>query len=134
LHLAHQTAAMHLYGPFSETHIASDLFAKAALRDLNHDLALALGQRFKTFPEFRQSLFTFPPRTIASEADLNGIKKVLVTERLRQELNGPTFHGLHRHGNVPMPCDEDDREVPVGRGEVTLKLETTSPRQSHVEH
>ena len=42
---------MHLHGPFSETDIASELFTKAALRDMNHDLALARAQRFKTFPE-----------------------------------------------------------------------------------
>src|SRR6266700_1633742 len=134
LHLSHQAAAMHLHGPFSETDIAGDLFAKAALRDMNHDLALARAQRFKTFPECSQCLFTCPPGTIASEADLDGIKKVLIAERLRQKLNGTTFHSSHRHGNVAMPCDEDDWEVPVGRGEVTLKLETASPRQSHVEH
>src|SRR6201988_2254888 len=125
---------MHLHGPFSETDIAGDLFAKAALRDLNHDLALARGQRFKTFPECSQSLFTSSSGTIASEAGRDGIKKVLITERLHQELKGATFHSLHRHGDVTVPCDEDDWEIPVGRGEVALKLETTSSRQSHVEH
>src|ERR1700730_7294215 len=125
---------MHLYGPLSETDIVGDLLAKATLRDVNHDLALARAQRFKTFPERSQSLFTCPPGTIASEADLDGIQKVLITERLRQELNGTTFHSLHRHGNVTMPGDEDDWEIPVGRGEVALKLETASARQSHVEH
>src|SRR4051794_23652542 len=122
---------MHLYGPFSKTEVAGDLFSKAALCDLHHDLALARAQRFKTFPECSQILFTCPPGTIASETDLDGIEKVLITERLRQELNGTTFHCLHRHGNVTVPCDEYDWEIPVGGDEVALKLETTSPRQSH---
>src|SRR5690349_22366157 len=34
LHLSHQAAAMHLYGPLSETEIAGDLFGKSALRDM----------------------------------------------------------------------------------------------------
>src|SRR6266576_2063581 len=125
---------MHLHGPFRETDIEGNLFAHSALCDLNHDLVLSRAQRFKTLPECSQGLFTCPPGTITSKAGLDGIEKVLITERLRQELNGTTFHSLHRHGNVTMPCDEDDWEVPFGRGEVTLKLETTSPRQSHVKH
>jgi hypothetical protein len=31
-------------------------------------------------------------------------------------------------------CDEDDRHLPVCRGKVALKLETTSLRHSNVEH
>ena len=74
---------MHLDGPFSETDIAGYLFAKPALRDLNHDLALPRTQRFITLPDRSQSLFTIPPGTIASEADLDGIEKGLITEWLR---------------------------------------------------
>ena len=33
-----------------------------------------------------------------------------------------------------MPRDEDDREFPVRRGELTLEIEAALPRQSHVEH
>jgi hypothetical protein len=31
-------------------------------------------------------------------------------------------------------CNENDRHLPVRRGEVALKLETALPRHSHVEH
>jgi hypothetical protein len=41
-------------------------------------------------------------------------------ERLRQELNGATLHRLHRHRDVAVPCDEDDRKFPVRRGELAL--------------
>ena len=56
---------MHLYGSFSKTDIVGDLFAKSALHDQDQDLALARGQRFKTFPECSQSFFTCPSGTIA---------------------------------------------------------------------
>ena len=65
---------MHLDGPFCKVHIAGNLFAKAALRDLSHDLTLARAQRFETFPECSQRLLTCPPGTITSEAGLDGIK------------------------------------------------------------
>ena len=32
-----------------------------------------------------------------------------------------------------MPCNEDDWEVPVRRGEFALKIKTALSRQSHVE-
>jgi hypothetical protein len=41
---------------------------------------------------------------------------------------------LHGHWDVGVRCDEDDRYLPIRRGEVTLKLKTASPWHSHVEH
>src|ERR1700758_4090066 len=76
LHLSHQTATMYLHRPFRETDIGGDLLAKAALRDMNHDLPLARAQGFKAFPESSQILFTCPPGAIASEAGLDRIKQV----------------------------------------------------------
>ena len=32
-----------------------------------------------------------------------------------------------------MPCDKDDREFPVRRGELALKIKAALVRQSHVE-
>ena len=126
-------AAMHLHGGFGDADIAGNLFAEAAARDLNHDLALPGAQRFEALPEGGQSLFILPPSTIAREAELNGVEEVLITERLRQELNGTALHRLHRHRDVAVPCDEDDREFPVRRGELALKIKTALPRQSDVE-
>ena len=97
LHLSHQTAAMHLHRGFGNADIAGNLFAKAAVRDLNHDLALPGAQRLEAFPEGGQSLFILPPSTIAREAELNGVEEILITERLCQELNGTALHRLHRH-------------------------------------
>src|SRR6476660_6964869 len=101
---------MHLHGGFGNADITRNLFAKATARDLNHDLALPGAERLEALPEDRQSLFILPPGTIASEADLNGVNEVLITERLRQELDGATLHRLHRHRDVAVSCDEDDWE------------------------
>src|SRR5882672_9921321 len=123
---------MHLHGGFGNADIAGNLFAKAAVRDLNHDLALPGAQRLEAFPEGGQSSFILPPSAIAREAEPNGVEEILITERLGQELNGTTLHRLHRHRDVAVPCDEDDWKVPVRRSELALKLETALPRQSHV--
>src|SRR6202021_3016197 len=83
--------------------------------------------------ERRQGLLILPPSMITSEAELNGIEQLLITERLRKELNGTTLHRLHRHRDVAVPCDEDDWQFPVRRGELALKIKAALPWQSDVE-
>src|SRR4051794_12419517 len=124
---------MHLHGGFGNADLAGNLFAKAAVRDLNHDLALPWAQRLETFPEAGQSFFILTPGAIAREAELNCVEELLIAERLRKELNGTTLHRLHRHRDVAVPCDEDDWEFPVRRGEFALKIKTALPRQPDVE-
>src|ERR1700692_4959450 len=125
---------MHLHGGFGNADIACNLFAKAAVRDLNHDLALPGAQRVEAFPEGGQSFLILPPSAITREAELNGVEELLITKRLRKELNGTTLHRLHRHRDVAVPCDEDDWQFPVRRGELALTIKTALPRQPDVEH
>src|SRR6476659_10050678 len=125
---------MHLHGGFGNADIVRNLFAKAAVRDLNHDLALPGAQRLEAFPEGGQSFFILPPSAIARKSELNGVEKLLITERLRKELNGTTLHRLHRHRDVSVPCDEDDWELAVGGGEFALKIKAALSGQSNVEH
>jgi hypothetical protein len=91
LRLLHRPAAMHLHRGFGDADIVGNLFAQAAARHLNYDLALPGAERGEALPEVRQSLFIFPPRTIARKAELNGVEEVLVTERLGQELMAQPF-------------------------------------------
>ena len=126
--------AMHLHRRFGDADIAGNLFVEATGRDLDHDLALAGAERVETLPERTQGLITLPTGTIASEAGLDSIEEVLITERLCEELYGTALHRLHGHRDVAVRCDEDDRDLPVRRGKVALKLKTASPRHSNVEH
>src|SRR6516225_6664769 len=120
LHLLHCPAAMHLHRGLGNTDIEGNLFAEAAARNLDHDLALPGAERGEAFPEVRQSLFILSPRAVARKAELNGVEEFLIAERLCQELNGTPFHRLHRHRDVAVPRDEDDREFPVCYRELAL--------------
>src|SRR6202030_912358 len=124
---------MHLHGGFGNADIAGNLLAKAAVRDLNHDLALPGAQQLEAFPEGAQSFLILPPSAITMEAELNGVEELLITERLRKELNGTTLHRLHRHRDVAVPCDEDDWKFFVCGSELALKVKTALPWQSYVE-
>src|ERR1700676_3446195 len=125
---------MHLHGGFGKADIARNLLAKAAVRDLNHDLALPGPQRLEAFPEGGQSFLILPPSAITREAELNGVEELLITKRLRKELNGATLHRLHRHRDVAVSGDEDDWEFLARGGELALKIKTALTGQSHVEN
>ena len=88
----------------------------------------------ETLPERSQGPVALPTGTIASEAGLDSIEEFLITERFCEELNGTALHRLHGHRDVGVRCNEDDWHLPVRRGKIALKLETASPRHSHVEH
>ena len=41
----------------------------------------------------------------------------------------PRSHRLDRHRNISVSCDEDDRDLLVGRDELALKIKAASPWQ-----
>src|ERR1700757_2641429 len=124
---------MDLYCGFCDTEIMSDLLAQAALHDVDHYLTFPWAQRIEARPERTQGLFILAPSTIASEAELDRVDQVLITERLGQELNGTALHRLYRHRDVTVPRYEDDRDLDIRSRELALKIQTAPPRQSNVQ-
>jgi hypothetical protein len=51
----------------------------------------------------RIGLLVLPQGTIAREAELNGVEEVLITERLRQELDGSVLPACTDIGMSPCP-------------------------------
>src|SRR5262245_27328513 len=118
---------MHLHRGFGDADIVGNLLVQATGHDMEHDVTLAGAERVETFPEVSQCAFPLPTGTIASEAGLNGVKQILITERLCEELYSAALHRLHGHRHVGVRCDEDDRHLPVRSSKVALKLKTASP-------
>src|ERR1700744_6264501 len=125
---------MHLHRRLGDADIMGDLFVEATRDDMEHDLALAGAERVVALPEQSQCPFTRQTDTIASEAGLDRIKKVLITEWLCEELYCAALHCLNDHRHVGMRCNEDDRHWPFRSGKLALELKTASPRHPHVEH
>src|SRR3954467_14480086 len=124
---------MNLNCGFADADIEGDLLTEPTPYDLNHDLTLTGGQRFEALSEHTQGLVVLTPGTIAREAELDCIEKLLIAKRLLKEFDGTAFHRLYRHLDVAMPCNEDDWELPAGCNELALKIEATLTRQPHVE-
>src|SRR5262249_55212693 len=130
----HCPAAMHFDRCFRDADVVSNLFAEAAAHHLYHDLALPRAQRSEAVFQARQRLLTLPAYPVARKAELDGVKQILVAERLCEELDGAPLHRLNRHGNIAMSRDEDNRKVSFGSGEFLLEVEAALTGQPDIEH
>src|SRR5260370_34545256 len=118
---------MDLHRGFRDTEVVGDLLAEAAPHDLDHYRAFPWAQRIEPRPERAQGLFILAPSTIASEAQLDRVDQVLITEWLGQELNGTALHRLHRHRDVTVPRYEADRDLDVRSRGLAVKIKTGPP-------
>jgi len=133
LHLSHDLAAMNFYSGLADADVVRDLLVEAASHDQGHNLTLAGGEGLEARPQRGDCLFVLQPRAISLEAQLDRVQQVLIAERFCQELDRSSFYRLDGHRDVAMSGDEDDRNVNVGRRELSLKIETTSAGQSDIE-
>src|ERR1700759_5580470 len=124
---------MNLNRGFADADIEGDLLTEPTPYDMYHDLTFPGGQRFEALSEHTQGLVVIAPGTIAREAELDCIEKLLITKRLLKEFYGNPFHRLHHHLDIAMSCNENDWELPAGCNELALKIKAALSRQSHVE-
>src|SRR5207342_264573 len=134
LHLAHDMAAMNFHRDLGHAHIGSNLLVHESGGDLRHDLLLARGQLLEQSFEFFPPLRFLAPFAVALERDGDRVEQILIAERLYQEIDGPSLHRPHRHRNVAVPGDEDDRYLDIRLGELGLKIESAALWQPDVEH
>jgi len=53
---------------------------------------------------------------------LDGVEQVLVAERFRQEVDGPGFHGPHRHRDVAVTREENNGHRHMSLGQFLLQI------------
>jgi hypothetical protein len=88
-----------------------------------HDLSLACGQRFVTRSQIGELSFVLQPGAIPAQSRLYRIEKILITQRLGQEFDGSGLHRSHRHRDIAVTGDEDDRDGNVFPGQLLLEVE-----------
>src|SRR3954451_9355459 len=125
---------MNFYRDFAYAEIGCDLLVDPPGRDECHDLAFTRRQCFKTTFQLCRSSFLLKPRSMMGMAELNRFKQILLSERLCQELDCSSLHRLHRHWDVTMSGDEDNRQVSFGTCQSALQFESTLAGKPHVEH
>jgi hypothetical protein len=65
---------------------------------------------------------------------MDGVQQNLPSEWLGEKLHGAGLHRFHRHRNVPVAGDEDNRYGHIAGGQVALKVEATDSRQADIQH
>ena len=127
MHFFHHMHAMDLDRDFADTDIRRNLFvqkpaATSAITSCSRGVRLS-----KRFRASQESALPFEPSPVAGDRGCDSIQHVLVSKRLRKEIDGAGFHGPHGHGNIAVSCDEDDGNMDIGLGQLGMKLETAQP-------
>jgi hypothetical protein len=61
-------------------------------------------------------------------------EQVLVMERFREEVDGPGFHGAHRHWDVAMTGEENNGRRHLALRQFLLQLQPAQTRELDIEH
>src|SRR6516225_4472915 len=125
---------MYLDRTLSNAHVGGNLLVQPPLCNLSQYAELPRRQGVDACPQPTQRFVLLAPGTIAFEPEIDCVKKVLIAEWLREELDGTPFHRLHSHGNVAVPSDEDNRELGVRGNEIALEIQSAPPWQSDVQN
>src|SRR5438045_3184181 len=125
---------MDFYGNLAEPDLVGDLLVETASRHQGHHLTLAGGEGLEARPQPGQGLFVLQPSAVARDALLDRVEQILVAEGLGQELDRSALHRPDGHRNVAVSGDEDDREVDIRGGELSLKVEAASSGQPDIEN
>src|SRR2546423_1572684 len=132
-HLLHHLAPVRLHRDLANPELETDLLIQQAGDYQRHDLLFARGERCITVAQGMYLRLV----TKCGAASLNGMpdrpQQHLVVERLRQELGGPRLHSPHRHRDVAVARDKDDRHV-SSVGDELLQIETIKVRKRNVKY
>src|SRR5438067_9063601 len=134
LHLPHDLAAMHLDGHLADPELAGDLLVEPAGDDEAQDLSLAGGQGLEAGPQFGEAYLVGAADAVLFKRDTDRIEQILVAERLGQKLDGARLHRRHRHRDVAIAGDEDDRQRRVRGGNIPLHSPTAATRKTYLQH
>jgi hypothetical protein len=102
--------------------------------DQAQDLALAGGQGLEAGPQLGKPYLVGPADAVLFERDANRIEQILVAERLGQKLDGARLHRPHRHRDIAIARNEDDRQRRVRGGNLPLHVEPAAARETNIEH
>src|SRR5687768_13341909 len=109
-HLAHDLTAVHLYGDHAQAELGGDLLVQPPGDYPPEDFALPLRERAVARLRIGEPGRLAASLPIALDRGVHGIEQRLLVEGLGEELHGARLHGAHRHRNVAVPGDEDDRQ------------------------
>jgi hypothetical protein len=116
--------------------VVPNLAAICFIKDTSHNkrqyFALALRQQVVPCTLFGNLSLALPICAVALDGLVNRIEQRLVAKRFSEKLNRTGLHRLHRHRDVAMASDKDDRNRKTGCSQLALEIESARSGQTHV--
>src|SRR5258708_2931686 len=114
LHLSHDVTAMELDCSLSSADFVGDFLIEHARDHTFKHLALARVERFVASAQVRIPRMLLACDLVAFECVLYCIEQNLIAEWFGEKFDRTGFHGLDRHWNIAVTCNENNRYVDAG--------------------
>ena len=108
LGLAHYLASMNFHRSLADSKLDGDDLVCLAAGDAGEYLLFPGGQAFEQALRSNHSVVQNLARLSKGQGFVDPVEQLVVAERFEDEVDVATANGLHRHGNVAMPSDEND--------------------------
>jgi hypothetical protein len=128
--ILHDIGAVQLDRDLAYPEVEGDLLAEAPPRHFTQDLAVR--QRLQAFDVAPDDQGVGPSRRVERNAGDHRIEQRLVAHRLGEKIDGARLHRLHRHRNITMSSQEDDRLRIAALRQMVLQVKAARPRHAHV--
>ena len=122
-HFVHDVTAMKLDSFLSGSQFRGDLFIEHSRNDTRRHFALTRRKQFVTRTQTRQLSLQVARSAIAPNRLLDGVEQILLAKRFGKKLDRTGFHRLHRHRDITVTRNEDDRNLNAGCDQLPLQIQ-----------
>src|SRR5579863_2804525 len=123
---------MFFHRDFANTETTADLLVQEAHNHQRHHIAFARGEVGVTSLQYLGLLFAAEQSFAPLDRTPDGLQKHIALVRFRQKLDRARFHGLHRHWNITLAGDKNDRHAGTLYNHSLLQVETIEPRKGDI--
>src|SRR5579863_1473263 len=127
-------AAMDLYRRLAGADFGGNMFVEHARDYQGHNLPLTCGQCVVALVQIIGLGLLLSCLAVSLQSLLNRVQQILIPKGLRQKLDRARFKSFHRHWNVAVRGDKDDRDFNADFRQLSLKIESTHLGQSYIQN
>ena len=131
--LAIGAAAVNLNGFFRNAEFCSDFFIGITLCHHADHFAFALRELLETGLEICDFGLIAAVGFIAGDGSFNHINETRFLRRFFQKVESAVLHGIHRHVDVGVTGNKDDRQIAADLFQLILQLKSGHVGHAHVE-